>query len=128
VIIYFLEKIKLPIKFTVALLLNNLNKNYENIVAIITQNIRLETNANITLDQIISQLLDENRRLNSIKKSSNNSYFNYSSKSNNNNNIKDQDGDTEMAMPTKKNKQTKKSKSINNTINSKKIKFVIIVK
>lgn len=44
------KKIKLPIKFTVALLLNNLNKNYENIVAIITQNIRLETSANITLD------------------------------------------------------------------------------
>ena len=79
----------MPIKFIVALLLNNLNKNYKNIVAIITQNIRLETSANITLDQIISQLLDENRRLNSIKKSSNNSYFNYSNKSNNNNSNKD---------------------------------------
>ena len=36
------KDIVLPNKFIIALLLNNLNKDYNNIVTIITQNIRLE--------------------------------------------------------------------------------------
>lgn len=108
------KDIVLPDKFIVALLLNNLSKDYDNIVAIITQNIRLEQQSNITIDDIINQLLDENRRLKSNYKSNNNTtYVNYRSYNKNN------DSDVEMAMPTKA-KKTKKSKanSINNTTNS----------
>jgi hypothetical protein len=62
--------ITLPSNFVAALLLNNLNKDYEYIVTIITQTIRVNNSA-INLDSIISQLLDESRRLNSIKSKNN---------------------------------------------------------
>jgi hypothetical protein len=50
------------------LLLNNLNKDYEYIVTVITQSIRT-SNSNINVKEIIAQLLDEFRRLSSIKTS-----------------------------------------------------------
>ena len=91
------KSILLPNKFLVALLLNNLNKDYEYIVAIIIQTIRTEDNQDIDLDSIISQLLDKSRRLNSIK-SKNYSYIapNY----NNINRKNNSQEDTEMSMQT----------------------------
>jgi hypothetical protein len=84
------KDIKLPRKFIIALLLNNLNGNYEQIVAIITQSIRTDNTSSITLEEIIAQLLDEFRRLNSIYKPSYNSnkakstsYYNSNSSSSN---------------------------------------------
>jgi lipopolysaccharide biosynthesis glycosyltransferase len=53
----------LPNRFIVALLVNNLNKDYKYIVTVITQSIR--TSSNINLEEIIEQLLDESRRLES---------------------------------------------------------------
>ena len=46
------KEISLPNKFLVALLLNNLNKDYEYIVTIITQTIRIDNNS-VDLDTII---------------------------------------------------------------------------
>jgi len=66
------KQISLPSKFPVALLLNNLNKDYEYIVTIITQTIEIHNNS-VDLDIIISQLLDESRRVNSIKNRNSNS-------------------------------------------------------
>ena len=47
------KEISLPNKFLVALLLNNLNKDYEYIVTIIIQTIRIDNNS-VDLDTIIS--------------------------------------------------------------------------
>lgn len=84
------KDIKLPTKFLVALLLNHLSKEYDYIVAIITQNIRV--NENFKLDDIMIQLLDEARRINSIKtknysynRISSNYYYNNSNNSSNRN-------------------------------------------
>jgi hypothetical protein len=66
------KNIILPRKFIIALLLNNLNKSYDQIVAIITQSIRMDNTDSITLDEILAQLLDEFRRLTFLKP--NNSY------------------------------------------------------
>ena len=46
------KEISLPNKFLVALLLNNLNKDYKYIVTIITQTIRIDNNS-VDLDTII---------------------------------------------------------------------------
>jgi hypothetical protein len=56
----------LPKKFIIALVLNNLSKEYDYVVAIITQTIRSTNELNI--DLIFSQLLDESRRLGSTYK------------------------------------------------------------
>jgi len=125
------KEISLPNKFLVALLLNNLNKDYKYIVTIITQTIRIDNNS-VDLDTIISQLLDESRRVNSIKNKNstsnsnnkNNSFsYNYSTSnnyntSNNNNNkrnsIKSSNNkDIEMSMSTtKKNNNNKSNNNI----------------
>ena len=125
------KQISLSNKFLVALLLNNLNKDYKYIVTIITQTIRIDNNS-VDLDTIISQLLDESRRVNSIKNKNstsnsnnkNNSFsYNYSTSnnyntSNNNNNkrnsIKSSNNkDIEMSMSTTKKNN---NKSNNNNI------------
>jgi hypothetical protein len=62
------RNLKLPDKFIAALVLNNLNKDYEYIVAIITQSLR--SSDLINLDSIFSQILDESRRIKSIKEGS----------------------------------------------------------
>ena len=59
------RNIKLPNSFIVALLLNNLSSDYKYIVTIITQSIR--ESSNVDIDAIFSQLIDESRRLKSIK-------------------------------------------------------------
>ena len=59
------RNIKLPNSFIVALLLNNLSSDYKYIVTIITQFIR--ESSNVDIDAIFSQLIDESRRLKSIK-------------------------------------------------------------
>jgi hypothetical protein len=75
--------ITLPSNFVAALLLNNLNKDYKYIVTIITQTIRVN-NSTIDLDSMIAQLLDESRRLKSIKscRSPRSSYTSYDDASN----------------------------------------------
>ena len=57
--------ISLPSKFIAALVLNNLNNDFDYLVTIITQDLRLDKPIN--LDLIFSQILDESRRLYSIK-------------------------------------------------------------
>ena len=125
------KEISLPNKFLVALLLNNLNKDYKYIVTIITQTIRIDNNS-VDLDTIISQLLDKSRRVNSIKNKNstsnsnnkNNSFsYNYSTSnnyntSNNNNNkrnsIKSSNNeDIEMSMSTTKKNNNNKSNNNN---------------
>jgi hypothetical protein len=107
------KEISLRNKFLVALLLNNLNKDYEYIVTIITQTLRIDNN-NIDLDSIIAQLLDESRRVNSIKNKNstfnnnknNNFSYNYSNDNNNNNKVNSKSSsneDIEMSMSTTKN-------------------------
>lgn len=59
------RNLALPDKFIAALVLNNLNKDYDYLVTIITQDLR--SKATIDLDQIFSQILDESRRLKGIK-------------------------------------------------------------
>ena len=102
------KSIKLPKQFLVSLLLNNLNsKDYEYLVATITQSIRLQENQEeIDLDEIVSQLLDESRRLSSIKayKNNPNSYNNSYNRNSYYNQSKFQEStDIEMAMNTKAN-------------------------
>ena len=125
------KNIILPNNFIAALLLNNLNKDYEYIVTIITQTIRIN-NSEVNVDAIIAQLLDESRRLNSIKKSNNinnSNIYNYNYKSNynksnynhhnnNSNKNKNYTNDIEMALQSK---DYKSSKSNNNYNKSKKI-------
>jgi len=53
--------IELPDRFIAAYILNNLTKDYENIVAIITQSIRFSRVINI--EEISAQLIDESKRL-----------------------------------------------------------------
>ena len=125
------KEISLPNKFLVALLLNNLNKDYKYIVTIITQTIRIDNNS-VDLDTIILQLLDKSRRVNSIKNKNstsnsnnkNNSFsYNYSTSnnyntSNNNNNkrnsIKSSNNkDIEMSMSTTKKNNNNKSNNNN---------------
>jgi hypothetical protein len=55
------SNVKLPEKFIISLLLNNLSQEYDYVVAIITQTIRSTSVLNI--DNIFSQLLDESKRL-----------------------------------------------------------------
>lgn len=107
--------ISLPNKFIVALLLNNLNKDYEYIVTVITQSIR--TSNNINLEEIVAQLLDESRRLKSMK--SNKNYSNNTSSYNtskNSNKPSSYSNDIEMSMQTNKsnnnNTKNKTNKSI----------------
>jgi hypothetical protein len=112
--------ISLPSNFVAALLLNNLNKDYEYIVTIITQTIRVN-NSTINIDSIIAQLLDESRRLNSIKPKNNyntNSYRSYynSNKSYNNNKNNSYPNNIEMSIQTK-------SKSNSNTSNTSNTKY-----
>ena len=73
------RQIILPKKFITALLLNNLNKDYEYVVTIITQTVRT-TDSEINLENINSRLLDESRRLKSIRE--NNNYCNNSNNHN----------------------------------------------
>jgi hypothetical protein len=96
------KSIQLPKKFLVALLLNNLNsREYEYIIAVITQSIRINSEEELDLDSIIGQLLDEYRRLHSIRKG--HSTASYSApKSNNNNSRAEENKDIEMSMPTRK--------------------------
>jgi hypothetical protein len=113
------RNITLPSNFVVALLLNNLNKDYEYIVTIITQTIRVNNNSTIDIDSIIAQLLDESRRLNSIK--NRNSYNNYYKPNNNPNNNSFNKGknssnsysnDIEMSLQTSnKNNNSKNTKT-----------------
>ena len=105
------RNITLPNKFLIALLLNNLNKDYDYVVAIITQTIRVDHTTNYTLDNIISQLLDESRRLQSLKNRgyNNNSYnnsYNTSTKNKSTSNNKNSGyaNDIEMSMQTNNNK------------------------
>jgi hypothetical protein len=99
------RNISLPTKFIAALLLNNLNKDYEYIVTVITQSIRTST-SEINLEEIISQLLDESRRLNATKsKNSNSSSF--SSKDTSKNKSSSYSNDIEMSLQTKNNNNTK---------------------
>jgi hypothetical protein len=112
--------ISLPSNFIAALLLNNLNKDYEYIVTIITQTIRVN-NSTINIDSIIAQLLDESRRINSIKgkdkasiayfnnNNSNNSYtsYNNASSSNSSDSSIDLDYPTNIEMSMQSNKITK---------------------
>jgi len=87
----------------VALLLNNLNKDYEYIVTIITQSIRLSSS--VDLEAIIVQLLDESRRLNSIR--SNKNYYPSNTSIDNSKKSSHYSNDVEMSMQTNSNKNTK---------------------
>jgi hypothetical protein len=120
------KKIILPNKFLIALLLNNLNKDYDYVVAIITQTIRVDSTKDFKLDDIISQLLDESRRLSSIRNNKGyTSTTNYSnnakgsnnpnSKSSNKNNNSSYANDIEMSMQTSYNKNRVNSYNKNNT-------------
>ena len=95
--------ISLPTRFVVALLLNNLNKDYEYIVTIITQSIRLSSS--VDLEAIIVQLLDESRRLNSIR--SNKNYYPSNTSIDNSKKSSHYSNDVEMSMQTNSNKNTK---------------------
>ena len=61
------RKLSLPAKFIAALVLNNLSKEYDYLVTIITQDLRSKDL--IDLDLIFSQILDESRRLKGNKHS-----------------------------------------------------------
>ena len=52
------------------MLLNDLTKEYDYLVTVITQNIR-EDSSNLVLEDIISNLLDEYRRISNNKNSKN---------------------------------------------------------
>src|SRR5450759_2676830 len=64
------KNIILPDRFIAAYILNNLTKDYENTVAIITQSIR--SNSTIDLEELSAQLIDESRRLKYKNKKQNN--------------------------------------------------------
>lgn len=103
------RSINLPNKFLVALLLNNLNKDYEYVVAIITQTIRLEPNKEIDINNIISQLLDESRRIKGKNKNYNNATSSsYSSSSSSKKPNSSYTNNVEMSMQTKATKKPKK--------------------
>ena len=113
------KDITLPNKFIIALLLNNLSKEYNYLVTIITQNIRADS-SNLVLEDIMSNLLDEYRRIITIKNNNNNSNktslprLSYPNKDNKSNIFRDKDGDIEMALATKKpnySKSNNKTKS-----------------
>lgn len=106
-------------KFITALLLNNLNKDYKYVVTIITQSIRT-TNSEINLEEIISQLLDESRRLKSVRKSFNyNNYnSNYSNKNNNSSSNKNSNYSRDVKMSL--NTSSKKKNNNNNNNNTSK--------
>lgn len=108
-------------KFITALLLNNLNKDYEYVVTIITQTIRT-TDSEINLENIISQLLDESRRLKSIRKnnnySNNSNNYNYFNSKNNNSNSNSKknsnySNEVEMSLNTSTNKKSSKNTKCN---------------
>jgi hypothetical protein len=101
------RNISLPTKFIVALLLNNLSKDYEYIVTVITQSIRTST-SEINIEEIISQLLDESRRLNAIK-SKNNNYSSSSSSKDTSKKSSSYSNNIEMSMQTNNNNNTKNS-------------------
>jgi hypothetical protein len=100
------RSINLPTKFVVALLLNNLNKkDYEYIVAVITQTIRTN-NSEIDLEEIISQLLDESRRLGTTT-SYYNRYISVNTNNNSYNKSSSYNNDVEMSLQTNNKKYTK---------------------
>ena len=96
------REIALPSKFVAALVLNNLNKEFDYLVTIITQDLR--SNKEIDLDQIFGQILDESRRLKGIK-----SPFPLNREENNTSK------DLEMSLNTSNKKSTK---SYNNNLSS----------
>ena len=105
------RNIILPSKFVIALLLNNLNKDYEFIVASITQSIRTSNSNTISLDSIITQLLDESRRLKASKDTKLKDFPSYKTTRENSSYIEDNSSlsssssysrDIEMSMPTNK--------------------------
>jgi hypothetical protein len=89
------KDIHLPKNFIAALVLNNLTKEYDYIVTIITQNIRSDSIVN--LDTIYSQLIDESKRLKYTNTSS--SRLNSESTKPSSNKA---DNDIEMSNVTKK--------------------------
>ena len=99
------KEITLPNKFLIALLLNNLSKEYDYLVTIITQNIRSDSSS-LILEDIISNLLVEYRRISNNKNTKNiyisNNRLSYSYKYTKSNIFKDRDGDIQMALNTKK--------------------------
>ena len=112
--------INLPKKFIIALLLNNLNKDYKYVVTIITQSIRVTDNIN--LEEIISQLLDKSRRITSIRTSKNYlpSYRNSNTISNNSKvNNSNYSRDVEMSLNTS-NTTSKNNSKKGTSSNSKK--------
>ncbi len=118
------KDIILPNRFIVALLLNNLSKEYKYVTAIITQTIRIEDKKEIDLDQIINQLLDESRRLKGIKSTKNYSYSldnNYSKNNKSTSYNKDTryENNVEMYMQTSNNSRfsnNSKNKTKNNNL------------
>ena len=96
--------VALPSKFIAALVLNNLNREFDYLVTIITQDLR--SNNNVDLDQIFGQILDESRRLKGIK-----SPFPLSREESNTSK------DVEMSLNTS-NKQSTKSYNYNNNLRS----------
>jgi histone deacetylase 1/2 len=89
------KDIKLPKNFIAALVLNNLTKEYDYIVTIITQNIRSDSIVN--LDAIYSQLIDESKRLKYTNTSSSRQNIDSTKPSSNKAN-----NDIEMSNVTKK--------------------------
>ncbi|KAL6154143.1 hypothetical protein ACJBU6_07428 [Exserohilum turcicum] len=73
------RNISLPPSFIAALILNNLNSDFDYLVTAITQDLR--SNKAVDLDLICSQILDESRRHKAIKNSSSSLHRNSSSNS-----------------------------------------------
>jgi hypothetical protein len=97
--------IALPSKFVAALVLNNLNREFDYLVTIITQDLR--SNKEIDLDQIFGQILDESRRLKGIK-----SPLPLSREENNTSK------EVEMSLNTSNKKSTKSYNNNNNNLSS----------
>lgn len=95
------KSIKLPERFIIGLILNNLSRDYEYTVAIISQTIR--SNNTINIDDIFSQLLDESKRLKGNKASNR-----YPSIDNT------KDKDIEMSLNTKDKKKSNRKPYNNN--------------
>lgn len=95
------KSIKLPERFIVGLILNNLSRDYKYTVAIISQTIR--SNNTINIDDIFSQLLDESKRLKGNKASNR-----YPSIDNT------KDKDVEMSLNTKDKKKSNRKPYSNN--------------
>ena len=98
------RKLTLPNKFVAALVLNNLTRDYNYLVAIITQDLR--SDKDIDLDVLFSQILDESRRLKGLKSP-------ISSTTSNNYGSSNSNSDVEMSLNS--NKYYKKGNSTNST-------------